>query len=300
MHLETQCEISGPYLSSEHASRQYREREIHRFLCVDDREKSPPSARMMQSYFQDNGLCPVLARGLLCQQSLSHVYLAAAAIRHSENFAAHDPCSDKKGCVASNNLDLFEPYHAKHHCPCLPVKPDIEQIHAIVQRNEVPIARLAHDRTNRTILDIAAASSDWKYTAVSHFWADGLASAKYKGDFQCQLDKLFQCVWMMQIEYKTPGSNGEHRVSRTHHPFVRMRQSLLHQWLLRATSSKRVAVWLEAVYVPVIDVGDPENANAQFDDTNLRRCVPCSSTGSPYGASFHDKGGQSETLGISK
>lgn len=234
-----------------HASNLYKESKTHRLLCVDDREIPPPSAGIMQSYLESNGWCPVLARDLLCRQPLSHVNHAAAAIRYDRNFAAHDRCSDSQGCVAFNvNLDYFEPKHVDNCCCCNPVKPDIGKIYDILQRDKIPIARLSRDKTNRTVLEIVAASPDLKYTAISHVWADGLANAKYNGVFQCQLDKLFECVSRMRIDFSIPQSQ------ETNVPNVVERDTLLKHLLLLATWRKRVTIWLDAICVPVLDPGD--------------------------------------------
>ena len=238
-------------ISPRQASNLYEESKSHRLLCVDDREIPPPSAGIMQSYLESNGWCPVLARDLICRQPLSHVNHAAAAIRYDRNFAAHDQCSDSKGSVAFNvDLDYFEPKHADKCCCCKPVKPDIGKIYDILQRDQIPVARLSRDKTNRTVLDIVAASPDLEYTAISHVWADGLANAKYNGVFQCQLDKLFECVSRMQIDFSIPQSQ------ETNVPNVVERDTLLKQLLLRAPWSKRVTIWLDAICVPVLDPDD--------------------------------------------
>ena len=253
VHLKSQCRISDLFLGPGDTSRLYQESETRRLLCADERENASPSAGIMQKYLETNGWCPVLARDLLCRQPLAHVYFAAATIRHDKNYAAHDQCSDSEGCVASNlDLDDFEPKHIENRCCCKPVKPDIGKIYDILQRDQIPVARLSRDKTNRTVLEMVAASPDWKYTAISHVWADGLANAKYNGVFQCQLDKIFDCVWRMQIEYKITSL----KVNGHYDPPVTKRRASVEKLLLRAISSKQLAIWVDAICVPVPDPDD--------------------------------------------
>ena len=227
-----------------------------RLMCGDSQERLQPSAMIMKRYLETNGWCPILAEDLLRRRSLAHVYCAAAIVRHTDNFAKHDNCAESARCVACNvDLDNFQAVHVKADCRCEPLKPDMTQVYHILEQGQIPIAHLTHASPDHIAMEIASASPRIQYTAISHVWADGLASADYNGLLRCQLARLFECMWSMRIEWRsTNRSDGSLKKEAS-------RRSHISKRLMQRFSERRIAIWIDAICVPVLDYGDLARSN---------------------------------------
>ncbi len=222
-----------------------------RLMCGDSQERIQPSAMIMKRYLETNGWCPILAEDLLRRRSLAHVYCAAALVRHTDNFAKHNNCATSGRCVAYNvDLDSFRAAHVKTDCRCEPLKPDMAQIYCILEQGQIPIAHLTRTSPDHIAMEIAPASSRIQYTAISHVWADGLASADYNGLLRCQLDRLFECLWRMRMEWRVTNRNDDSIKKEA------SRRSRISKRLTQRFSNGRIAIWIDAICVPVLDYGD--------------------------------------------
>ncbi len=222
-----------------------------RLMCGDSQERLQPSAMILKRYLETNGWCPILAEDLLRRRSLAHVYCAAALVRYTDNFAKHDNCATSGRCVAYNvNLDSFRAAHVKTNCRCEPLKPDMAQIYHILEQGQIPIAHLARTSPDHIAMEIAPARPQIQYTAISHVWADGLASADYNGLLRCQLDRFFECLWRMRMEWRVTNRNDDSIKKEAG------RRSRISKRLTQRFSNRRIAIWIDAICVPVLNYGD--------------------------------------------
>lgn len=222
-----------------------------RLMCGDSEDRLQPSAMIMKRYLETNGWCPILAEDLLRRRSLAHVYCAAALVRHTDNFAKHDSCATFERCVAYNvDLDSFRVAHVKTDCRCEPFKPDMAQIYHILEQGQIPIAHLTRTSPDHIAMEIAPARPRVQYTAISHVWADGLASAEYNGLLGCQLDRLFECLWRMRMEWRVT-NRSDNSIKKE-----ASRRSRISKRLTQRFSDRRIAIWIDAISVPVLDYSD--------------------------------------------
>ena len=244
--------LSKEYVRSlERAGINHSALSTQRLMCGDSEERLQPSAMIMKRYLESNGWCPILADDLLRRRSLAHVYSAAALVRHTDDFAKHDNCAASARCVAYNvNLDGFRAAHVKTDCRCEPLKPDMAQIYHILEQGQIPIAHLTRTGPDNIAIEIAPARPREQYTAISHVWADGLASADYNGLLRCQLDGLFECLWKMHMEWQTT-NRSDNSIKKEANRRSRISRSLTHRF-----SDRRIVIWIDAICVPVLDYGD--------------------------------------------
>ena len=223
-----------------------------RLMCGDSHERQQPSAMVMKRHLEANGWCPVLAEDVLRRRSLAHVYSAAALVSHTTNFAMHDNCASSARCLAYNvDLGSFQPVHNTPNCPCKPLKPDMAQIYRILEQKQIPIAHLTRETQAHISMEIEPADPRTQYTAVSHVWADGLASADYNGLLCCQLERLFDCLLKMWIEWRSINRRKEGSIKKG-----ASRRAAISKRLMRKFPEKRIAIWVDAICVPGLDRHD--------------------------------------------
>ncbi|KAK7464910.1 hypothetical protein VKT23_006118 [Stygiomarasmius scandens] len=104
----------------------------------------------------------------------------------------HSKCT-RTGC-SLNNIDPNVPYvnrHADDSCHCLYSKPPVDEIKQALTRNEIPVIIVEEADPSPDTPDITCmTSSQTRYVAISHVWADGLGSITEDGLPACQLRRL--------------------------------------------------------------------------------------------------------------
>ena len=164
----------------------------------------------------------------------------------------HDECVASTRCLAYNvDLGTLQPVHFRADCHCQPLKPDMAQVYRILERKEIPIAQVTRESPDDIRLDIEPADPQTQYTAISHVWADGLANAKYNGLFRCQLERLFDCISDMRIDWQFTNRYNEGSIKKK-----AIRRSAISERLMRRFPVKRIALWVDAICVPVLDPRD--------------------------------------------
>lgn len=222
-----------------------------RLLCADDEQDIQPSGNILKQYLVGNGWCPVLAEDILRRQSLDHVYRALVRVGYHDKSVVHDHCTLAAGCVAYNvKLDDLQPRHCQSPCSCSVIKPDIEKVYAILARGEIPVAKLHRNRKHHTLsIEITPAIPGLSYVAISHVWADGLASARYNGLYLCQLEKVFDRISHLETSWSPPSKSS----SNVNVAYPRKK---LMKWVKKWTPKSSVVLWMDALCVPVVDHND--------------------------------------------
>ena len=182
-----------PYLQNRHVT-------SARLMTGDANEKIPPSSSILKKYLEARGWCPVYANDLLSREHLTDVYIAASVVPRNGSSSMHRECSHMKGCLAWNvKLDQIIQRHVRHDCNCKLIRPDMSKVYELLQRGEIPVAEITCSPGKGLSLKIKPAEASVDYTAISHIWADGLASGRENGLLGCQLERIQRQVLMSKL-----------------------------------------------------------------------------------------------------
>ncbi|SJL00896.1 uncharacterized protein ARMOST_04210 [Armillaria ostoyae] len=132
-----------------------------------------------------------ISRTKVARERLVPIHCQHATLQRQSVFD-HSKCT-RVGC-SLNNIDPNVPYvnrHADDVCHCLYSKPPVDAVIQALTQNEIPVVIIEEPGSLRDTLDITCTtSSQSRYVAISHVWADGLGSTTEDGLPTCQLRRL--------------------------------------------------------------------------------------------------------------
>ena len=220
-----------------------------RLITGDANESIPPSSNVLKKYLEERGWCPVYANDVLSREPLTDVYIAAAVVPRNGSSSMHRECSSRKGCLAWNvKLDKIRQRHVRQDCNCKLVKPDMSKVYELLQRGEIPVAEVSCNPGKGLSVKVKPAEANIDYTAISHIWADGLASGKENGLLSCQLERIQCQVLNVQAEYR--------KALVTYYPTFTSNRLMSYNWQKRLKSriqKGNVNIWIDALCIPVYD-----------------------------------------------
>ncbi|KAK0496942.1 hypothetical protein EDD18DRAFT_182173 [Armillaria luteobubalina] len=152
-------------------------------------------ARYPVQRMYEKGWCPFVVSMLL--SSVCLVQYANTCEPHFRRGPGHSVFDHNKctraGC-SLNNIDPNVPYvkrHAEDVCRCLYSKPPLDAVIKALTQNEIPVVIIEELDSLHNALDMTCTtSSQSRYVAISHVWADGLGSTTEDGLPICQLRRL--------------------------------------------------------------------------------------------------------------
>ena len=224
-----------------------------RLMVPDTTEIIAPSAKILKSYLQDRGWCPVYADDLLARNIPQSVYSVAAIVPQIGTPFMHEECSVQKGCLAWNvKLDEIRLKHTKPSCCCTIVIPDMSLVYELLEQGKIPIIEVALDPRSKFLLKVKSADTNIGYTAISHIWADGLACGHENGLLECQLRRIRDLILNLEAEFIT------RRLAWWSGSSVFYRASAWQKRLRHRVKNRNVSVWMDALCIPVHDSHQPD------------------------------------------
>ena len=142
---------------------------------------------------KEAGFCPHWLQVFRKKYSVLFLYYIAC-LPCNEHKNTHVDCQLDR-CVA-NNVDMtrYETKHVSTECTCDFEGPDIKEVVRLISFGSVPLIRCEEDVTGKIVLDVVEASSDIKYTSISHVWSGGLGNPSANSLPSCQLRKLKNAI----------------------------------------------------------------------------------------------------------
>lgn len=138
---------------------------------------------------REDGWCTSAVRRLSGKLTVGGMYFVSRMERPGPEYI-HTKC-EIQACVGYNVPDgSYATKHRDSQCKCQHVFPDMEQICAILGRNEVPVVSFRDGK----LRVFSSAAEDKNYVAISHVWSDGLGNRNSNSLPCCQLAHLDQLV----------------------------------------------------------------------------------------------------------
>ena len=82
--------------------------------------------------------------------------------------------------------------HSVPGCCCEDIEIDTERVHAILQKNKVPVIAVEFQEDDSSKLTVVESDSDVEYIAFSHVWSDGLGNNRQNALPRCQIVRLYR------------------------------------------------------------------------------------------------------------
>ncbi len=107
----------------------------------------------------------------------------------------HAGCTIQQCLVDQIDEAHYQTMHAREDCKCHFVGPDMEKVHAILEKGDIPVISPIFDAKDiEHPLDVLKATPTLRYVALSHVWSDGLGNARDNTVPACQLEFICEAV----------------------------------------------------------------------------------------------------------
>jgi hypothetical protein len=150
-----------------------------------------PSISVLYSHVLETGWCRNQLEHLFPRFPSCTLWFLSSFRRPASNFYEHRACSTESSCVAHNiNEDEFQCKHVILDCECSFLAAPVEDMIDTLERGEIPLLSCQRGPGNQLELSYVEATSEKKYIAISHLWADALGNPHAHQLPRCQMERL--------------------------------------------------------------------------------------------------------------
>lgn len=212
-------------------------RKIHRpGVWHGNYDRSPSEGAMsfwLEHHFGLANWCPHTVRNIQLHydEDVQAYAFALGTVRAERD---HSRC-DALRCVANQLQANGEAKHRDEHCTCEQVQIDISAAAHILERGQIPVFTIVQTSPDAQSVElfVQPLEPEMPYLAISHVWADGLASPDANELPACQLCYLHRVVkritGLFEPWKETPAAISSHH----------------------RTSPKTLAIWFDGLCIPV-------------------------------------------------
>lgn len=140
-----------------------------------------------------NGLCPSEIHRLRSSHLTIQTQNFLTWMKKEASGVQHQNCTERICWASHNNVGQYVAKHRQDTCQCTDFLIDVPKTIEILSRGLLPLLRIKPGPALEDIqVGVVEASSDLKYIALSHVWADGLGNPYANSLPKCQLELLYE------------------------------------------------------------------------------------------------------------